>query len=333
MATLINHAILHILNNDGTQSIFSDEELDIDSEICCEYVKKHIRRLLSSPAAKTATFNADSNVYGMMGQLLKGEIWFKDFSKQLCELLEEIIHKSSEIPSSDVLVTQFTHNRGEYLGIFKLNYKECYTHKTDSKEGGADNQIIKYHAVLPFDGGKLEEACVIPYEPMIIRLIEKEYPIDGESVPYFSKLFLECETEISKKEAVEAISDATEDISSKFFNSSPETIAKINTAILDEAEESEGVVDIEKVAANVFGNQLEIKDEYIEKVRDAGIRSELDLGAGFVRSKFGKQVFKAENGIEIKFPAELTEDANAIEFNEHGDGSVTITLKSLRRKE
>jgi hypothetical protein len=35
--------------------------------------------------------------------------------------------------------------------------------------------------------------------------------------------------------------------------------------------------------------------------------------------------------VEIKFPAELSDDKNALEFTTNDDGSITVVLKGLRK--
>jgi len=57
------------------------------------------------------------------------------------------------------------------------------------------------------------------------------------------------------------------------------------------------------------------------------------MDEAYTRRQFGIKRFKADNGIEIKFPAELLEDAEAIQFVTNADGSVSITMRNLRRSE
>lgn len=329
MELYIHNAILHVLNNDGGESYFSTQELDIDSDICYEFITKHVKKLLNNPAAKEATFKSESKVYGMVRSFIDGGVYFKDASVQICQHLSTIMLANVDIPSADILVARFEIKGDFYLAILKLNYKECFTHQVVTGADGADNQIMKCRSVLPFDSGKVEEACLIPYNPMVIRLLEKPYPVNGEQVNYFSELFLECGAEISKKEAARILDEVTEDMNQKFFNESIETMAKIKTALMEEAEEGEGYVSIENVAARVFDDNEEMKNQYIEMARDAGLRADIEFGQKFVKQQFGVQKFKAANGIELKFPVELIEDPTVLEIIHNGDGSMSIVLKNL----
>lgn len=327
MALRINHAILHILNNDGGATVLSNNELDIDSEVCGEFITKHVKKLMSSTSAKEAVFHAGSKAYDIVQAYKNGEIFFKEASERICLHLSDIMEKHVDIPSADVLVVQFENKRENYLAILKLNYKECFMH--DTGKSGTDNQLVKHRSVLPFSNGKVEEACLIPYDPMVLKVLEKPYLVDGEPTEYFSELFLECDAALSKKEAVQIIQEISDEINEKYFNRDAESLAKLKMAVIEEAEEEEGLVSIENVAARAFQENEDAKREYVTMAREAGIKTELPLGEKFSRQQFGYQRMKADNGIELKFPIDLSDDAGTIEFIKNTDGSLSILLKNL----
>ena len=323
----IRNAILHSLNN--SSCVLSDTELDIDSETCSAFITKHVKKLLDNPASKEATFTSKSEVYKQIGDLKDGKRHFKDVCAQIGHKLSEIMKQNASIPEGDLLIVQFDNKHDRYIAIIKLNYMECFTHQTKRSASGADNQIVKYAAVLPFDTGKAEEACLIPFDPMVLKVIEKPFEINGEMVNYFTELFLECDSSLSKKEAAQILNEITEEINEKYFDGSIDAVARIKTALLEQAEEASGEISIESVAAKAFGNNLEIRGDYVELARDAGLRADMMLGEKFVRQQFGMQRIKAENGIELKFPAELWGDGSSIEVIRQPDGSKSIVLKNL----
>lgn len=330
MAFTINRAILHVIDSKGSDML-SNQELDIDSEICYQFVGKHVKKLQKHPAAREADFKAESAVYGLVRAYQKSELHFKDFSHQLCERLSGIIRGSDEIPPADILIVDFEDNKNRYLAVLKLNYIECFTHKV--AEG--DNQIIMNTNILPFTSGKVEEACLIPYEPMILRILEKPYKVNGEEVNYFSELFLECETALSKKEMADIISQAAEDINHRYFGSDIEASARFSQAMIAEAEqadEDEGM-RLENVISQAFQGNEQAAGEFLDMAKESGLPHEVKMDKAFTRRQFGTQKFKADNGIEIKFPAELLEQAETIQFVQGADGTISITMRNLRRSE
>ncbi|MCL2421796.1 MAG: nucleoid-associated protein [Defluviitaleaceae bacterium] len=320
----IKNAILHILKNDGNPSVYSESELDIDSEICEAFISKHAKKLMNNPAVREATFRSNSVVYQAIQEHLKREISFKDLSLTLATRLSEIINKHVDIPPSDVMVVRFNKKQDQYLAIFKLNYNECFSRES----AGNANNLIKCTA-LPFGNGKVEEACLIPLDVMLVNLIEKAHPVDGEMINYFSEMFLEAETALSRKEQAQIINEVADEFVDEYFDSDIRTRALVKTAMTEEAEESEGVVSMDNVAARVFEDQ-NMKQDFVHTLREAGIVEDMELGEKFVKQQFGTQRLKAENGIEIKFPAELAVDEEEMEIEKHSDGSVTVTLKRLR---
>lgn len=333
MPLLITNAILHIAGNREGGSLFSNVELDVDSEACSEFVSRHVRRLLNSPGAKEATFTAESAVYSIVKAYQKSEMHFRDMSRQLCERLVEIIKQVEDIPPADILVVAFDNGENRYLAILKLNYGECFTHKLVKTEDGVENQIIKNTAVLPLSASKVDEACLIPYDPMVLRILEKPHTMNGEETFYFSKLFLECETEISKKEAAEIIREVTEEINAKYFGGDLEVDAKIKCALIEETEQTDedNGLKLENVARRVFPENEEVKTEFINMAKESGLPYEVKLDKPFVQREFKMQKFKADNGIEIKCPSELFRDPDSVVLINNPDGTISITLKNLRR--
>ena len=143
MPLLISNAILHSIGSREETTLFSNAELDMDSEICFEFVSKHVRRLLHNPGAKEATFSEGSAVYDKIKQYQKGELRFKEMSIQLCRSLAKIMWENEDIPSADFLITAFSNRNQDYLAMIKVNYGECFTHHITETENGAEAQIIK----------------------------------------------------------------------------------------------------------------------------------------------------------------------------------------------
>jgi len=323
----IKNAILHIINNDGNPSIYSESELDIDSEICEAFITKHVKKLRNATTAREATFQASSVVYQKIQSYISCETSFKDLSITMAERFSEILNLHVDIPPSDLMIVRFDIKHEQFLALFKLNYNECFTHQT----GGEGNSIIKCNTMLPFSSGKVEEACIIPFSPMIVQLIEKAHPINGEAVNYFSEMFLECETSLSRKESAQIIDEVADEFIQEYYQGDAKTHALIKNAMTEEAEEADGVLSMGNVASRVFEDAA-IKQNFVHTMRDAGIIEDIPLGAKFVKQQFGTHKLKAENGIEIKFPAELADDEGQMEIEQHHDGSLTVVLKRLRVK-
>jgi len=325
MPLKIRNAILHILRNDGPPSIFSQTELDIDSEICEAFIQKHVKKLINNPAVRTANFKPQTDIYELLCAYQSGEKYFKETSLAIAEKMDVIMKKYTSIPPCDMLIARVGHKSGEYIAVLLLNYMEVYAHKSNE----SDNQLKTCNA-LPFNSGKVECACLVTLEGTMlpISLVEKPVIIDGNSVMCFSELFLDCETSLSEKEQAVLINEVTAEFVEEFFNNDPKTSAKIKTAIAEEAEAEEGFVSMDNVANRTLNEDMKV--QYISTLREAGIREDLPLCERVVKQQFATHKIKAENGVEIRFPAELAAIEEDLEITTHPDGTVSVFLKNLR---
>jgi len=327
MALKIKNAILHILCNDGRPSVFSQAELDIDSEICEAFIQKHVKKLINNLAVRTAYFKPEAGLYELLGAYQSGKKYFKETALVFAEKMDTLMNRFPSVPPCDILIARVGYKSGEYMAVLLLNYQEVYAHKTKD----SDNQLTTCHA-LPFSSGKVEYAALITLEgaALPISLVEKPATIDGNSVQYFSELFLECETSPSKREQAVLINEVTDEFVDEYFHRDPVISAKIKTAMLLEAEAEEGFVSMDNVAAQAFEGQDEFKTRYISTLRDAGVQEDLPLGQRVVKQQFATHRIKGENGVEIRFPAELAAEDDSIEFTTHTDGTVSVLIKHLR---
>jgi len=327
MALVIRNAILHILRNDGRPSVFSDTELDIDSEVCEAFIQKHVKKLINNPAVRTADFKPGVELYNQLTDLQHGKIYFKDLSQWLAVKMDAIMNQHTAITPCDMLIAKVGHKSGEYLAILKLAYQDVYSHKTS----GSDNQL-KLCTALPFNSGKVEYAALIGLDgsSMPISVTEKPATIDGNQVLYFSELFLECQTTPSQKEQAKLIDEVTVEFVEAHFNADPKVSAKIKTAMLEEVQADEGFVSMDNVAALAFSGEEEVKVQYVNTLRDAGVKEDLPLGERVVKQQFATHKIKADNGVEIKFPAQLAVEEDEVEITKNSDGTVTVLFKNLR---
>ena len=238
-----------------------------------------------------------------------------------------------EIPAGDLAVVVFGCQGTDYLGILKLNYRTSYTHTTCTKEDGKNgNAIILQRALLPGQGQRLAEACVISLESGDIFLIEKKYPINGEKRLYFSELFLECHAPLSQKARMDIVTKAVEQVNQKYYGEEdPKRKMEIKSAIYQELEET-GSLTVENVKEKVFPDSPQMQEELTEKLgkyhlADAVVEPRSDKTV----RKFQKQHLTTDTGIEITIPMEEYQNPDRVEFLTNEDGTVSVLIKNIGR--
>ncbi|MDR0957663.1 MAG: nucleoid-associated protein [Clostridiales bacterium] len=316
MEFTIENAILHVLNNGEVR--YSEEELDLDSDTVYSFVTKQIKKILSDSNGKESIFNESSQSLAAVSAYIGGEINFREFSVKICEKMSELI-KEGFAGASDMLVAKFSQKSRKHIALIKLKYKHRMTHN-DS------NQIVNIPSI---ESGSFDDACVIGFDPVKLIVLEKPSEKDGSF--YFSEVFLDCATEMSRKQAADIITAAFTEVNSKYFSDSPETEAKLKAALVENAIDDEGYVSAQNAAAAAFSDNEEAKAEFIDAVKAEGLIKDVHLGEKFAKQQFAAVKFKADNGVELKFPCGIYDDPNVIQFEAAPDGSFTVTLKNLRR--
>ena len=119
---------------------------------------------------------------------------FIDLSCRIAGVLFDYMHAHTTIPGADLAVVDFTRDGQPWLAILKLNYKNGYTHYTESVDGAPVNSIIQQRACLPTQSGKVEEGALVDLTDYSMKLLEKKFDIDGHKEFYLSTVVFQYTT-------------------------------------------------------------------------------------------------------------------------------------------
>ena len=147
MEIIIHQAILHVLDTTMDAPVLSGGPMELTAEKNA-YLQNHIEKLLASDDIRQC---------------------------RLAGVLFDYMHAHTTIPGADLAVVDFTRDGAPWLGILKLNYKNGYTHYTETVEGAPVNSIIQQRACLPTQSGKVEEGALVDLTDYSMRLLEKKY--------------------------------------------------------------------------------------------------------------------------------------------------------------
>ena len=133
------------------------------------YLQYHIEKLLASDDIRQCRPLPDS----AFRNELEHNQDFIDLSCRIAGVLFDYMHAHTTIPGADLAVVDFTRDGAPWLGILKLNYKNGYTHYTETVEGAPVNSIIQQRACLPTQSGKVEEGALVDLTDYSMKLLEK----------------------------------------------------------------------------------------------------------------------------------------------------------------
>ena len=327
----IKKYIVHILDNNMQLPVLSTEEHEIDCEVTA-FVQKHIAKALADDRLKKAIFTEQGeDIKAKCHQAVTDTSYFKTVSVELAQRLFSIMLKNVDIPPADLLFCLFEYENTLYFAILKCNYKTSYIHYIDKGENGNVNSIIMQKTVLPKETQKLDECAFINTKDGVVKIIEKQYEINGEKQYYFSSLFLQCTTDMSSYEKVKLFNKATDVFKKEFFEGDFTKGSEIKKAVNESIAQNEAI-DIEEVAGQVFKEKPEIKEAYVQTMEAVGLREKnIPVSTKMAEKTFKKQKIKTDIGIEIDLPIEYYNDTSKIEFLNNVDGTISIVIKNIHQ--
>jgi len=326
MDIYLKHAILHIVDRQTGDPVFSQVELDLTTEYVRDYLTKKIQKL-ANLQTKTGKLVETSAI----AELVKSaEANFAAASEGIVQRWYDAYKESEDAPSCDAFVVLYELDTQMQVAFLKVNYQDGYTHFIDNGEAGIENTLILHRAILAGKTQKADEGITIDVHNLTFELIEKKYSFSGEKQWYFSTKVIEAEPLPSLEENVKVIKKVAEKIGQKFETPSYHVVADLKEAVYDTIEES-GHIDVQEIAEKVFKDnitaQMSFKEEVTEGFVDQApmLRDVREIS----EKKFGKQKLKLSNGIELIVPLDVYRDPNLIEFINNPDGTISVTIKNV----
>jgi hypothetical protein len=330
MGILIKCAVLHILDANVGAPVLSRQELELTEEVYA-FLEKVIAKFFEDDHAKEAEFTRESGRIPELCQELTRGLDFITGSVEVANLFFQIMLANPAIAPADLICALFSRDDQPYLGLFKLNYRTGYIHCIHHDPAGGVNSLIKQKTVLPSETQRLEEAVAVNLVNLAIRLIEKEYEIEGAKDYYLSKTLLRCSQQLSNAQKAKIIDQAAQKISKKYYDGNFAPVAQMRKTVAADMA-GDNYIELEQVAREVFRDDPPAQQEYLEEVRQAGLAGpQLQLPEKIVTKKFASQKIRTDTGVEINFPSGYFNDKDKLEFINNSDGTISIVIKNVSK--
>lgn len=168
MEIIVHQAILHVLDTTLDAPVLSGSCMEMTAEKTA-YLQYHIEKLLASDDIRQCRPLPDSAFRYELEQNKD----FIDLSCRIAGVLFDYMHAHTTIPGADLAVVDFTRDGQPWLAVLKLNYKNGYTHYTESVDGAPVNSIIQQRACLPTQSGKVDEGALVDLTDYSMKLLER----------------------------------------------------------------------------------------------------------------------------------------------------------------
>ena len=327
MEIIIHQAILHVLDTTLDAPVLSGGGMELTAEKTA-YLQNHIEKLLASDEIRQCRPLPDS----AFRNELEHNQDFIDLSCRIAGVLFDYMHAHTTIPGADLAVVDFTRDGAPWLGILKLNYKNGYTHYTETVEGAPVNSIIQQRACLPTQSGKVEEGALVNLTDYSMRLLEKKYDIDGHKEFYLSSVVFQYTQAEPEKKKLQAIQEAAAQAVKDAYEDEPHADAQVAMLIANQAADNDNQVSVEQVRqqlAEEYPLAAVPFDDYVEKseVLEAAA-APVTVTPARIRRMESRSI-RTANGIEVKIPTELLNSDSELEFLHDPDGSVSLLIKNV----
>ena len=327
MEIIIHQAILHVLDTTLDAPVLSGGGMELTAEKTA-YLQNHIEKLLASDEIRQCRPLPDS----AFRNELEHNQDFIDLSCRIAGVLFDYMHAHTTIPGADLAVVDFTWDGAPWLGILKLNYKNGYTHYTETVEGAPVNSIIQQRACLPTQSGKVEEGALVNLTDYSMRLLEKKYDIDGHKEFYLSSVVFQYTQAEPEKKKLQAIQEAAAQAVKDAYEDEPHADAQVAMLIANQAADNDNQVSVEQVRqqlAEEYPLAAVPFDDYVEKsevLEEAA--APVTVTPARIRRMESRSI-RTANGIEVKIPTELLNSDSELEFLHDPDGSVSLLIKNV----
>lgn len=329
MDIYLKRAIMHIVDRQTGDPVYSQVELDLTTEYIRDYLTKKIQKL-ATPQTKTGRLLEDSEMARFVKQAPEA---FVESSEAILRRWYEVYQQSEDAPSADAFIVLYELDTKLQLAFLKVNYTDGYTHFIDSTETGIANNLILHRALLAGKTQKADEGITIDVEQLTYELVEKKYTFSGEKYFYFSTKVIDSEPLPSLEENVKVIKKVAEKIGQKFETPSYDVIADVKEAVYDTIEEN-GQLHVDSIAQKVFKDNITAQMAFQEEVAEKGYIDQAPMlreVREISEKKYGKQKLKLSNGIELIVPLDVYRDPNLIEFINNPDGTISVTIKNVEK--
>lgn len=331
MELTIHAAIVHVLDTAIDTPVLSEAALPLTDENTA-YLATHIAKIYAGEETKAAVLSDDSTVTPLLWNLDES---FVQKTSALAQDWFRILQEQPAIPAGDAVFVLAELDGAEVLCALKLNYKTGYVHYFTTDEAGAPRtDLIRQAAILPAASGKADEAFFIATQTRAVRVLEKQYEIDGRKGTYLSSRLLSCRAMgMSAKETINVIKQAATQVNQQFYGNLGIEESDLAAAVCEEFREAkaEGApVPAKRICEKLYGDMPHAREafENVLAEHDINMDAPLPLTAPAVR-RMEKQSLRSGDGVEVKLPVSLYKDSRAVEFIHNDDGTTSLLIKNI----
>lgn len=323
MSLTFKHTIVHVLDQSIGMPILSTDVLPLDNETE-DFITKHLIKIFESSSSCEAIFTETASLKTQLEvPLVESE--FISLSTRIAQKFYAALEEIGTIPNGDLICTSFMMDGNSYFGVFKLNYKEEYTHYVAQEEGTVLTTIIKNKGIFPSGGKNLEEGIIFSLET------PKVWLLDTSKSKYVATLF-EVLPALSVKETIKAIEKVATTVIEEHFSDPLQAMTTLKNNISESITLTQ-TIPIQEVMEKTFGHDEVAYNDCIQKIDEVGIKDipAIEVTDPKISNKFATHKIKTDTGIEIKLPNPIFLNDDFVQIINEPNGTISIVLKNISK--
>jgi len=335
LAIEIKKAVIHVLDKGADEPLLNEFELEINDDIQV-FLEKHIIKSMNDDDARKGRFKDGLNIVKEVSyRILSEDDYFLEGSKEIARQLFKAIKTNSSISSTDLIVCLYEDESLPAVAILKMDYTVSFIHDIEMVENKFKINIRKQDISLPGVNQRIQK-CAFVLSPVLdndyeLVILDNQISKGAEEpvAMFFLNTFLGAELVLDSKACTKILKKETEKwVRDKIKEGEPfaeEVRELVNTAIHEEDE-----IDIEAFSNRIFGKKEELRDEFVNNLREKGLTHEkFEVDREWVEKRLRKIRLKTDDNIEIVIDYELFGNKDKFEIINNPDGTKTVIIKNI----
>lgn len=328
MIAAIKQAILHILDASHQAPVISEREMDVSDAVINTYITRIMERIYDDPAYRKGEFLSNSGFRHHINEYKTGGEDFIGLSANIANRLFDGMKTADEPKPCDIIVSSVMINDRPAIAVLKLDHKSQITHSEEKSNAGAFCSLTSYYTILPAMTQKINEYVFIMLDDLSIRYRGGGYQINGEKTDLFADYLLECDYEISSREAVNTVTREAKRVTIENGGDVMETAARMKECVAENIEFGK-TIETEKIANHVFNGRPAMLNSFKAKIENGNVPPHIEINP-YVKKKVTSDIrINTDIGVEISFPAEYYNNPEYVEIIDEDNGTTSIVIKNI----
>lgn len=326
--TIIDKILIHMLDHEHNQVLYSDTFIDLEHS-ATEYYDKKIEKCLTNTSIKELVTGSEHHLLRYAREMIEDDEKFMNNSKIISQDIFDIAKRVEEMPNSNLLFIECKVDGEKIMLIIKLNYKMIPISVIEEVDG---KQVIRFSSqqCLPPKTTNVDEAIIINLDKNTISLIEKRFMIDGKPGYYLNEQYIKGEPKLSDKQKMSIVNKVVKKVDSEYNVFEGDPTAVVKKEMIELVMDHKPIKPME-VAKKVVANDYNATEEVEVILKDLGIQEEdeiVNIPISLERMSRCKLVLDDDRTIELNVEDYLNKENISTITDE--TGLTTITLNNIK---